>query len=292
MLTGMTVQWSCQEERNVDESVHFERAIPAAIEQLKTLSTQSATTDELSTPSQDAPQSMVKPANDASVLNECFDEYGPEFCYGDFTKTFVVRTKGCPVKITATWTYCYENIDSPNTIFVVKEYNISFVEYDPNNSECVEFFDTLISHIIEAVLNGEDLSKVIVDNLIRDFVFRAELKWDSAFIDWYWSYSPPPSCQNPNPDANTIVEYYDGNCGQWCLSFIKDQSGEIKKLVPVKLKCGKLCCVRRSTFCEDLHTNEMVRETTIEALETCTYQEPDPYPGCLFLGECLESCDH
>ena len=286
----MTVLWSCQEERNVDEGMHFESSIPSAIEQLQSTNTQNAAIEELiPTPSQDVSQSMVNPTPDASVVNQCFEKYGPDWCAGiDFQKTFVVRTNGCPVEITATVDMCWDGPGYPNNFyFVVKKYTITGFWKDPNNPECVEF----VNRIIELIWSNDPISKVILDNLIRDAILEAELNWDSAFVDWFWSNSAPTYCQTPNPDAHTVIEYYNGFCGQWCLSYEENENGEIK-FIPVKLKCGRLCCVRRSTFCVDLHTDKMVRETTIENLEDCTYEEPDPYPGCVFLGECIESCDH
>ena len=294
MLLCMTVLWGCQEERNVDESAHFEGFIPSAIEQSKSTNVQNAALEELiPTPLLDASQSKVNPTPDASVVNECFEEYGPDYCAEvNLKKTFVVRTNGCPVKVTATYDMCWIDPAKKNFVFVVKEYDVAPIHVDNSNPECVDFINTLIQHLIKWYIYKDELSRIIIDNLIRDAILEAELNWDSAFIEWFWSNSPPPHCQGPNHDANTVIEYYNGFCGQWCLGYEENENGEIIKIIPVKLKCGRLCCVRRSTFCKDVHTDEMVRETTIENLEDCTYEEPDPYPGCYFLGECIESCDH
>jgi len=232
--------------------------------------------------------SIASPTSDESAFNECFEKYLPNSteCVGEYTSTFTVRSYGCPVKIKATWTPCFEDFyGSGNIVFVVKEYTISFVYIDRSNQECSDLVDTLIKYYND-YQRGDVIKKILFDKLIRDLFFQAELNWDEEFIKTIGLNN----CQNPNTDGKTIIEYYKGFCEQWCLKFIRDENGNLIKFYPLKLTCGRLCCVRRSEFCYDIDKEEIVRETTIQDLEPCTYEEPDPYPGCDFLGDCRATC--
>lgn len=207
---------------------------------------------------------------------ECQDE-NIDFCDGPYSVTYVVDYQGCPVTVTSEIYIC-PDINTGGTYFVTGE-NFSFNYPWFTDPECGAIFGQILSLWLLQDIEG-------LNDFLDALYYDLEVAWESQFVNQFMLNNPSQSyyCDLPQLDANIVVENYKGTCYRRCFNYTQKDG-----LSWQDLRCGFGCCTRKSTYCIDRVSGEIISTTSVEVIEECNF-EPEPYPGCQYLSECTESC--
>ncbi len=209
--------------------------------------------------------------------DECQD-HNIIFCEGPFEETYTVFYGGCPFEVTGEVSFCSDLITG-NTYMLMGEVT---------GANDQAFLD---GHCMDIMTDWLDLwhqgKKEELADSIDTWKYALEQAWERNFVEQYILKNPSGAyyCTNPNIDLNVIVDNYKGVCYQKCISYDSDRGLSWKDI-----RCGFGCCKRTTDYCVDPTTNQLVSNTTIEVITECSYDDPEPYPGCMYLSECRETC--
>lgn len=214
------------------------------------------------------------PNNTLGPTLECKDPNS--YCYGPYLHTIRALYRGCPFTVTGEVYFC-PDLSTGNTYISFGNITGTMIDWlDPNCSPLVSEWLTLWA------TNQWD----ILNDSIDIWQYTIEKEWEKDFVSQYILNNPSHSyyCDQPEIDANVIVEHYKGTCYQRCIKSSKEGG-----LIWRDLRCGYGCCKRTTQYCVDRATEELVSRTKIEVLKNCNY-DPEPYPGCMYLSECRQNC--
>ncbi len=197
-------------------------------------------------------------------------------CFGPYLDTITVLYRGCPFTVIGEVSFCLDLITG-NTYISIGSISGTMINWlDPNCSPLVSEWLTLwATHQWEILNDSIDICQ-----------YTIEKEWEEDFVNRFILNNPSHSyyCDQPEIDANVIVEHYKGTCYQRCINSSKEGG-----LIWRDIRCGYGCCKRTTHYCIDRKTEEIVSTTKIEVIKNCNY-DPEPNPGCKYLSECRQNC--
>lgn len=193
-----------------------------------------------------------------------------------FQATYTIEYQSCDFVVANEISACFD--DFGNVFFVTGELvNINSDWFtDPN---C---YNVSLS-FLALFINGD---KEGLNDAIDTWHYALEMGWEANFVNDYILNSGSQSyyCDQPETNANVVVDNYVGTCYRRCFS--NDAKNGFSW---TDLRCGYGCCRRTSEYCVDRNTGELVIRTDVIQLESCSF-EPEPLNGCKFLTECSDDC--
>ncbi|KXK40204.1 MAG: hypothetical protein J5I52_12555 [Saprospiraceae bacterium] len=198
-------------------------------------------------------------------------------CLGPYQQTYVIDYQGCPITVVAKIYIC-PDLETGGTYFVTGE-NFTFNYPWLLDPECDSLFGQILSLWWQQDFDG-------LNNFLDALNYDLETAWEAAFVNQFITNSPSKSyfCDLPQLDANIIVDNYKGSCFRRCFNYSSKEG-----LTWQDIRCGYGCCKRTSIYCIDRATGQLESTTSVEIVKECQYN-PGPYPGCVYLSQCTESC--
>ncbi len=198
-------------------------------------------------------------------------------CVGPFLHTTTVIYRGCPFTVTGEVYFC-PNLETGGTYISIG--NITGITYDWfYNPDCT----TILYEWVGLWLNQQTEA---LNDSIDTWQYAIERDWESHFVTQFILNSTSQSyfCDQPQIDANVLIENYRGTCYQRCINY-SEKGG----LIWQDLRCGYGCCKRSTKYCVNRTTGKLESNTTVQVIRNCNY-DPEPYPGCQYLSECKQTC--